>query len=72
MEPEGALRSKQYIDAFKDMHDTYIPLATASGSPPDFSLFSSFAELQNIKPALARAGITPCRISPSGSCMSRS
>jgi hypothetical protein len=49
---------QQYIDAFKDMHDTYIPLAAASGSPPDFSLFSSFAELQNIKPALARSGYT--------------
>jgi len=49
---------EQYIDAFRDMHDTYIPLATASGSPPDFSLFSSFAELQSIKPALARAGYT--------------
>jgi len=49
---------QQYIDAFKDMHDAYIPLATSSGSPPDYSLFSSFAELQNIKPALARAGYT--------------
>ena len=49
---------QQYIDAFKDMKETYIPLAVAAGSPPDFSLFSSFAELQNIKPALARAGVT--------------
>ena len=49
---------EQYIDAFKDMKETYIPLAVAAGNPPDFSLFSSFAELQNIKPALARAGVT--------------
>jgi hypothetical protein len=37
------------------MQETYVPLALASGSPPDYTLFSSFAELQNIKPALARA-----------------
>lgn len=49
---------QQYIDAFKDMRDHYMPLVTAAGSPPDYSLFSSFAELQNIKPALARAGVT--------------
>jgi hypothetical protein len=40
------------------MQETYIPLALAAGSPPDYTLFSSFAELQNIKPALARAGVT--------------
>jgi hypothetical protein len=48
---------QQYIDAFKDMQEHYLPLAAAAGSPPDYSLFSSFAELQNIKPALARAGV---------------
>jgi ParB/Sulfiredoxin domain len=49
---------QQYIDAYKDMQETYMPLALAAGSPPDYTLFSSFAELQNIKPALARAGVT--------------
>jgi hypothetical protein len=49
---------QQYIDAFKDMKEAYVPLAVAAGSPPDYSLFSSFAEYQHIKPALARAGVT--------------
>jgi hypothetical protein len=49
---------QQYIDAFKDMQQTYVPLAVAAGGPPDYTLFSSFMELQAIKPALARAGVT--------------
>jgi hypothetical protein len=47
---------EQYIAAYKDMTLNYVPLVQAVGAPPDYSKFSSFVELQSIKPALQRAG----------------
>jgi hypothetical protein len=47
---------EQYISAYKDMNQHYVPIVQAEGAPPDYSLFSSFVELQSIKPALQRAG----------------
>jgi len=55
----GSARRKeieQYIAAFTDMTQHYMPIAQAAGAPPDYARFSSFVELQNIKPALSRAG----------------
>jgi hypothetical protein len=53
----GSARRREienYIQAYRDMQESYIPLVQNSGSPPDYTTFSSFVELQNIKPALAR------------------
>ncbi|TPM06134.1 MULTISPECIES: ParB N-terminal domain-containing protein [unclassified Mesorhizobium] len=47
---------EDYISAYKDMQDSYLPLVQESGSPPDYTRFSAFVELQAIKPALARSG----------------
>ncbi len=47
---------EEYIAAYKDMNQHYLPIVHAEGAQPDYSLFSSFKELQNIKPALIRAG----------------
>jgi len=57
----GTARRKeieQYIAAYKDMTEHFLPLAAAAGAPPDYARFSSFVELQNIKPAITRAGHT--------------
>jgi hypothetical protein len=50
---------ENYIAAYKDMQETYMPLATEAGAPPDYTSFSSFVELQNIKQALLRMNYTP-------------
>ena len=47
---------EEYIAAYKDMNQHYLPIVHAEGAQPDYSLFSSFKELQSIKPALIRAG----------------
>jgi hypothetical protein len=52
---------EQYIDAYKDMHEYYVPLVQGAGEPPDYSRFSAFVELQKtpgLKQAVARAGYT--------------
>jgi hypothetical protein len=57
----GSARKKeieQYIAAYKDMNQHYIPIVQAEGAPPDYSSFSSFIELQSIKPALHRGGFS--------------
>lgn len=50
---------ENYIAAYKDMQETYVPQAAAAGSPPEYTTFSSFVELQGIKPNLARLGYSP-------------
>jgi hypothetical protein len=50
---------ENYIAAYKDMQETYMPLPAAAGAPPDYQSFSSFVELQNIKQALLRMNYTP-------------
>jgi hypothetical protein len=47
---------EQYIAAYKDINQHYLPIVRAEGAQPDYSRFSSFVELQSIKPALQRAG----------------
>jgi hypothetical protein len=47
---------EEYIAAYKDMNEHYLPIVHAAGAQPDYSLFSSFKELQNIKAALVRTG----------------
>jgi hypothetical protein len=49
---------QQYIDAFKDMHDTYIPLATASAA---LRTSPSLVRLQSYKTSslLSREPVTP-------------
>jgi hypothetical protein len=47
---------EDYISAYKDMNEHYLPIVYAEGSQPEYSRFSSFVELQSIKPALVRAG----------------
>ncbi|UZO94773.1 ParB N-terminal domain-containing protein [Roseomonas mucosa] len=52
----GSARRKEierYIEAYKDMQKHYLPLVHAESSRPDYSCFSSFVELQAIKPSLA-------------------
>jgi hypothetical protein len=52
---------EQYIAAYTDMHDHYMPLVEGSGAQPDYSRFSAFVELQKtpgLKQAIARAGYT--------------
>jgi hypothetical protein len=47
---------EEYIAAYKDMNQHYLPIVHSEGAQPDYSLFSSFKELQSIKPALVRTG----------------
>lgn len=47
---------EDYIAAYKDMNQHYLPIVYAEGSQPEYSRFSSFVELQSIKPALVRTG----------------
>lgn len=49
---------EDYIAAYKDMTKHYLPLVYAEGAQPEYARFSSFVELQAIKPALVRAGHT--------------
>jgi hypothetical protein len=52
---------EQYIAAYRDMQQYYMPLVEGSGRAPDYSRFSAFVELQkqpNLKQAIARAGYT--------------
>lgn len=55
----GTARKREiedYIAAYKDMNQHYLPIVQAEGAQPEYSRFSSFIELQSIKPALIRAG----------------
>jgi hypothetical protein len=55
----GSARKREiedYISAYKDMNQHYLPIVHAEGAQPEYSRFSSFVELQSIKPALVRAG----------------
>jgi hypothetical protein len=55
----GNARRKEiedYINAYKDITESYIPLVKAQGGTPDYSRFSSFVELQAIKAPLLRSG----------------
>ena len=49
---------EEYIDAYKDMQNHYIPLV--GNNQPDYSRFSAFVELQKspVKQAIVRAGFT--------------
>ena len=52
---------EQYIGAYKDMYEHYLPLVEESGAQADYSRFSAFVELQKtpgLKQAIARAGYT--------------
>jgi hypothetical protein len=49
---------EDYIAAYKDMNQHYLPIVHEEGAQPEYSRFSSFVELQAIKPALVRAGHT--------------
>jgi hypothetical protein len=57
----GTARKREiedYISAYKDMTQHYLPVVYAEGAQPEYSRFSSFVELQSIKPALVRMGNT--------------
>ena len=49
---------ERYIAAYVDMQQHYIPLVQAEAGRPDYSSFSSFVELQAIKPSLIRTSHT--------------